>query len=220
MTVGLADRLAFLLSLIALVPAAVLVRDMLRRGGPAQAVPPREVSGFARIASVGHVMGLASAPVRVVEFSDFQCPFCAREYRVLATIRREYPSKVALVYRHFPLERIHPLARAAAIAAECAGEQGRFQEFHDRLFIDQRAMGPNAWITFAAKAGVPDSLSFKECMASDRPLQRIHADQAAGRTIGVNATPTVIVNGRMLSGTPSLGLMRREVERALATRAP
>ena len=119
------------LTLCALVLTGILVRREFFPGITATA--PREVEHWSQLASAGHTMGPANAPVRILEFSDFQCPYCARLQPTLQAIRAKYPDRVAVVYRHFPLAD-HPHAMQAALASECAAAQGRFERFHDILF--------------------------------------------------------------------------------------
>jgi protein-disulfide isomerase len=104
--------------------------------------------------------GSATAPVQLIEFADFECPFCASLHVNLKALRDRHPSKVALSFVHFPLPG-HRFAKPAARAAECAGEQGRFEAMHDRLFESQDQLGVKSWLEFATDSGVPDLKAFE-----------------------------------------------------------
>src|SRR6185312_1235273 len=131
---------------------------------PSAASEPREVGDWRQLAHTGQRMGAADAKVTIVEFSDFQCPFCARlEQRLHALLARD-PSAFTLVYRHYPLAQ-HTHAREAALASECAGAKGRFAAFHDALFANQDSIGTASWGWFARIAGDVDSTALKRCMA-------------------------------------------------------
>jgi protein-disulfide isomerase len=206
-----------------LVLAAVAVAGVLahRELGGAGAAPA--AAAFTHVAAEPHlleaggrVLGPAGARVKIVEFSDFQCPFCARVQADLARVREAYPDDVAIVYRHFPLDALHPHARSAGLAAECAGDQERFEAYHDALYADQRAIGARSWRAFAEAAGVPDLPRFESCVAEGRFLERVEEDVRVGRSAGVSATPTFVVGGRMFSGTLPPDEWLRLVARALA----
>jgi protein-disulfide isomerase len=156
---------------------------------------PTEVPDWEQYAATGHRMGSANAPVIITEFSDFQCPFCRRMYDMLKQAEAANPERVAVVYRHYPLA-MHHNAMPAAIAAECAAEQGRFAAMHDLLFEQQDSLGVKSWQAFAADAGVPDSARFTHCLASEAPRSVIARDTAAGNALHVTGTPTLIINDR------------------------
>ncbi len=127
-----------------------------------------------------------------------------------------------MTFRHFPLGRIHPHATAAALAAECAGEQDAFLAFSDALFQWQDSIGVIPWSDFAEIAEVPDPQRLDECAASGRHRTAVEADRDLALTLGLRGTPSVLVNQRLLPGTPSADLLEREIQRALAsqTRKP
>lgn len=161
------------------------------------------------------MLGDPDAPVKIVEFSDFQCPFCAHVQSHLTVLRQRHPDKVAIVYRHFPLSAIHPHAVTAGIAAECAGEQGRFESYHDVLFQGQEALGVRPWNDFAAEAGVADVERFDECVAEERYRDRLDRDTRAGEEIGVDATPAFLVGNRLIIGTTAAELLDEWVDEAV-----
>lgn len=197
-----------------LVTAVVLRRELLDPPLPAEAAVSalRQVEDWEELAREGTVMGPADAPVRIVEFSDFQCPFCRVVQETLAAVRSRHPERVAIVYRHLPLDAIHPHARAAANAVECAGEQGRFAEYHDRLFELQDSIGTMPWDRYAADAAVPDLEAFRRCVTENRYADRVERDARLAAELGLDVTPTLIVNGTIYPGAPT----EEELERLVA----
>lgn len=149
-------------------------------------------------------LGPANARVTLVEFSDFECPHCQELYEAMKTVEVKYP-QIRIVYKNFPLTRIHPWAETAAVGGRCAFEQSpaAFWKVESSIFDNQDAITPdNVWdklVEFAAKAGLqPDR--FKACMASDEAKKAVEADHAQGVELGVDSTPTIYVNGRPLIG--------------------
>jgi protein-disulfide isomerase len=149
------------------------------------------------------VRGAAAAPVTIVEFSDFHCPFCRRVQPVLEQVLARYGDKVRLVYRDFPLDLAHPQARRAAEAARCAGEQGRFWEFHDSLYRSDPDASDAALGRIAAEAKL-DAAALLACVASGRQAAAVRADSDAGHALSINSTPSFFVNGRPFNGSQSI----------------
>lgn len=160
------------------------------------------VRDWRELASVGHVIGEPRARVRIVEFSDFQCPACAQIQAQLQAILQHYPSEVALVFRHFPLQKVHPSATAAAEAAECAAAQGKFIAYQDVLFANQGAIGVRTWEAFATDAGVHDLPEFRTCIRKRTYASVVQRDLAAAERYGFWGTPTLVVDGVGLAGGP------------------
>jgi protein-disulfide isomerase len=151
------------------------------------------------VASAGHPSrGTASAPVTIVEFSDFQCPFCRAAEGSLKEVRQKYGDQVRLVYMDFPLG-FHPHAMDAARAARCAADQDKFWPFHDELFLDQKKLDPNDLKQTAAKIGL-DGNKFDSCFATAEHDAGIRKDMAEGNSLGVTGTPTFFINGREMVG--------------------
>jgi protein-disulfide isomerase len=144
--------------------------------------------------------GPAGAPVTVVEFSDFQCPYCQRMNPVLSRMEETYGQRVRLVFRQFPLSAIHSHAETAAEAALCARAQGKFWEMHDALFAHQQELGEARIRELAAGLGL-DADRFGDCLASGEQSKAVEADLEAGQAAGVAGTPTVFVNGRQVAFT-------------------
>ncbi len=156
--------------------------------------PPR-----VEVASAGHpAWGKDNAPVTIVEFGDFQCPFCLRAESTLKQIRTKYGDKVRLVYLDFPLG-MHAHALDAAEAGRCAGEQNKFWQFHDALFEDQAKLAVTDLKATAARLGL-NSTQFNSCFDHSKYQSEIHKDLDEGMKLGVTGTPTFFINGRMLVG--------------------
>jgi protein-disulfide isomerase len=152
--------------------------------------------------------------VTIIEFSDFQCPFCKQAADLLKDVSQRYPGQVAVVYRHMPLPT-HRYAEGAALATECAAEQGAFEAYHDALFARPDSIGVTTWDTYAERTGVRDLPRFRECMESQRLFTRVEADLRAARRLGFNGTPSFIVNGRGFTGSVPFGGWDAWIERAL-----
>jgi protein-disulfide isomerase len=142
--------------------------------------------------------GGAKAPVTVVVFSDYQCPFSKQAEGVLDQVMQTYGDKVQLVFRDFPLP-IHPQARAAAEAASCANAQGKFWEYHAKLFANQNALGGDKLKEYAKDVGL-DTDKFEQCLAANPQSGAIDTDLKDAVKLGVNSTPSFFINGRALSG--------------------
>ncbi|HET7631225.1 MAG TPA: thioredoxin domain-containing protein [Gemmatimonadaceae bacterium] len=217
--VTLGDAFTGILALCALLLTGLSVRRELRPREGTAALPVREVPDWRRFSETGHEIGSATAPVTIVAFSDFQCPFCKQLASEIDSVRRWYPGKVRFVYRYYPLGAVHPQAVMAAVAAECAGLQGRFGAFHDALFHDQKALGARRWVEFAVSAGIVDTTRFAQCVRDSAVVMpRIRKDIAAGEQLGVSGTPTLLVNGHFFAGVPGPSQLRQLVAQALEDR--
>jgi len=144
------------------------------------------------------VKGPEDAKVTIVEFSDFQCPFCSRVTPTLKKIREEYPEDVKVVWKHLPLS-IHPKAPGAHAAAEAAHKQGKFWEMHDLIFANQREMSDEKYLEYAAQLDL-DLDQFKKDVASAEVKKQVSDDTRLASTLGVTGTPGFFINGRFLSG--------------------
>lgn len=186
----------------------------LRKVGPAVSVlfdAPRDQVG---VAADDAALGPASAPVTLVEFSDFQCPFCQNVAPTLKRIKETYGDKVRIVWKDFPLTQIHPEAFKAAEAGNCAREQGKFWELHDRLFANQRALQPADLKVHATAVGL-DAATFNACLDSAKYSARVEEHVASGTRLGVNATPTSFVNGRYVNGAQPYDEFARIIDEEL-----
>jgi protein-disulfide isomerase len=142
--------------------------------------------------------GPANAPVTIIEFSDFECPFCSRVVPTIAEIKQKYGDKVRLVFRQFPLN-FHPDAQKAAEASLCANDQGKFWELHDAMFKDQKALAVDSLKAKAKELGM-NADQFNSCLDSGKHAETVRADIQAGSQAGVNGTPAMFINGRFVSG--------------------
>ena len=191
-----------------------LIAD-LRKAGPAVRVlfdaPRQEVA----VAPSDPALGPATAPVTLVEFSDFQCPFCQRVEPTMQAIKAKYGDKVRIVWKDFPLTQIHPQAFKAAEAGNCALEQGKFWQLHEKLFANQQALQPEFLKRYAADAGL-DAAKFNACLDSSKYEERVRSAVAAGAKLGVGSTPTTFVNGRIVSGAQPLEVFAAVIDEELA----
>ncbi|MFZ6016004.1 MAG: DsbA family protein [Patescibacteria group bacterium] len=147
-----------------------------------------------------HVWGNKDAKVTVIEYSDFECPFCGRHYGTMKQIKDAYPNDVRVVFRHFPLS-FHPEAQKAGEAAECAADQGKFWEMYDKIFESNLAgdMSVAKWKQVAKDLGL-DSAKFDGCLDSGEKASRVTEDLNEGSMAGVEGTPATFVNGELVSG--------------------
>jgi protein-disulfide isomerase len=158
--------------------------------------------------------GPAGAPITIVEFSDFQCPFCGRVNPALAKVRETYGDKVRIVFRQFPLS-IHPQAPKAAEASLCAADQGKFWEYHDALFADQQKLGvPD--LKAKATALALDQAAFDACLDGGSKAAKVAKDMEDGTKAGVSGTPALFVNGRFLNGAVPFEELAKVIDDELA----
>ncbi len=148
-----------------------------------------------------HIRGDKNAEITLLEYSDFQCPYCSRFHPTLVQVMNDYKGKVRWVYRHFPLTSIHPYAQKAAEASECASEQGKFWEMADALFGQQdqwtaKALDAATLEGLAKTAGVRDLKKFSSCVTSGKYTALVNADEKTGEAAGVTGTPGTIVIGK------------------------
>jgi protein-disulfide isomerase len=162
------------------------------------------------------VRGPQNAKVTIVEFSDFHCPFCRRVQPTLTQVLEKYPTQVRLVYKHFPLDSLHPEARRAAEASWCAQQQDRFWQFHDLIYAGgpEQSSSAATLATLAGRAGL-DTGTFQKCLASDKPATAIQTHLDEGSKYGVSGTPGFFINGRFLSGAVPLEEFVRVVDEEL-----
>jgi protein-disulfide isomerase len=147
-----------------------------------------------------HITGPDDAPVTLVEYGDFECPYCGMAYPVVKTAQRALGDNIRFVFRNFPLAEAHPHARVAAQAAEAAGAQGKFWEMHDMLFEHQNALEPEDLVTYADALGL-DSVRFLRELQAGTYEKRVREDFRSGVRSGVNGTPTFFVNGYRYDGS-------------------
>jgi protein-disulfide isomerase len=159
--------------------------------------------------------GPENAPVTIVEFSDFHCPFCRRVQPTLEQLLAKYPGKIRLVYKDLPLDALHPQARVAAEAAQCAHEQGKFWPYHDKLYERGTDTSTATLTAVATDAGL-DLTAFSQCLASGRQKATVQRSLDEGESFGATGTPTFFINGRMMSGALPLETFARVIDEELS----
>jgi protein-disulfide isomerase len=187
----------------------VLTAENVRSAGQAE----QQMAAKIEVGSAP-VLGPRNAPVTIVEWSDFQCPFCGRVEPTLQQIRDEYKGKIRLAWKNQPLS-FHQNAMPAAEAAMAAHEQGKFWEFHDELFKRQNELGPALYDDVAKKLGL-DLNKFRASIESHRHTQQIQADMTAGTAVGAGGTPTFFINGKKLVGAQPLESFKQVIDAELA----
>lgn len=160
------------------------------------------------------IRGSKDAPITIVAFSDFQCPFCSRVNPTLAQINQTYGDKVKVVFKHLPL-RIHPDAPAAHAAAESAHRQGKFWEMHDKIFANQREIKPDKLRTYATEVGL-DLAKYDKDVVSPDVKKRVDSDSQEADKLGVSGTPAFFINGRYLSGAQPFESFKKMIDEELA----
>jgi protein-disulfide isomerase len=161
--------------------------------------------------------GPADAPITIIEFSDYECPFCKRAEVSVDQVMQAYPDKVKVVYRDYPLP-MHPNARPASEAAACANAQGKFWEYHKKLFDNQTALGKDQLKSYAKDLGL-DQAKFDKCVDSNEFKAKVDQDVEAASKVGVTGTPAFFINGRMISGAQPFEKFKEVIDEELATAA-
>lgn len=167
------------------------------------------------VAATGPSKGPADAPITIVEFSDYECPYCGKAQDAVQQVFKAYPGKVRLVFRDYPLD-FHQLAPKAAEGAHCAGEQSKYWEMHDVLFSNQTALTPEDLAKHAATITGLDQAKWKTCLDSGKMAAKVIADTADGRAAGVDGTPAFFINGILLSGARPFEDFKRVIDSELA----
>jgi protein-disulfide isomerase len=166
-------------------------------------------------------IGSQGAPVQLVEFADYECPYCQKVYSDLNALQQHFGDKLSVVFKDFPLP-MHPLAEKAAEAARCAGAQGKFWEFHDALFKDKKLQVPD--LKDEARTLQLDTARFDECLDSGAETAAVKKDATEGKNLGLTGTPSFFVNGHFLTGALSYFKLSQTVDQELSalshTQAP
>ncbi|MBX6766172.1 MAG: Na+/H+ antiporter NhaA [Actinomadura rubrobrunea] len=170
---------------------------------------PVEAEPLPPVTDADHVRGPAEAPVTLVEYGDYECPYCGRAHPILEELRERYGDRLRIVFRHFPLSEVHPRAMAAALAAEAAADQGRFWEMHDTLFRNQLALSDSDLTAYAESMGVSLWTDV------ERHRRRITADMEGGERSGVGGTPTFFINGELYEGRHEVDAFSAAIDAAL-----
>lgn len=216
-----------------LIPGSIVVAGFIvamavvySKGGFTDRAEPSRQNAAAVVASSGQsladddpVLGNPDAPVTIVEFGDFQCPYCAQFFRTTEQeLIEKYikTGKARLIYRDFPLNGIHEHAQKAAEASECADEQGNFWAYHDLLYTRQASLGMENFKLWAKEIGL-NSEQFNSCLDSGKYSGEVLKDFQDGQAAGVTGTPASFVNGKSVSGAVPFSVMASEIEAALKT---
>lgn len=160
-----------------------------------------------------HVRGNKNAKVVMIEYSDFECSYCQRFHPTMQKIVDAYPNQVAWVFRHFPLS-FHQHAEAAANASECASEQGKFWEYSDKLYENQKSLGDSLYEKLAGDLKLNVS-KFKSCMSAKKYASRVSRDLDEGSSFGVDGTPGTFINGQLVPGALPYESIKQMVDAAL-----
>lgn len=160
-----------------------------------------------------HIRGYKNAPITIVEYSDFQCPYCSKFHTTMNKVIKDYPNKVRWVYKHFPLD-FHPYAIKAAEASECAADQNKFWEYNDALFTEQADIDNDIFGKIAKDLGL-NTNKFNECLDSGKYTDKVEADYQSGVEIGVSGTPGSFINGNSLGGALPYEDLKLEIEELL-----
>jgi protein-disulfide isomerase len=192
---------------------AQLIGDLSTKGNTVRVLldPPRQEI---EVEATDPIKGPAGAPITIVEYSDYQCPFCARVNPTLERVMQTYGDKVKIVFKDFPLPN-HPEAPKAAEAAHCAGEQGKYWELHDRLFANQQALQVPQIKQYATALEL-DMNAFTQCLDSGKHAERVAENMKAGEALGVQSTPTLYVNGRPVVGAQPFEFFKAIIDEELA----
>ncbi len=165
-----------------------------------------------------HIRGNENANITIMEYSDYQCSFCFRFHNTMREVMENFADDVRWVYRHFPLDSIHPSARKAAEAAECAGDQDKFWEYTDMLYDNQISIKP-AYFTELAEELSLDTATFDECVDSGKYADKVEADYQSGITAGVRGTPGGFINGETIGGAVPFATLEQMINDILAQNA-
>jgi protein-disulfide isomerase len=192
------------------------ILDALKKSAQVEKSLPDVRSPPVDLAAAPHtgVKGRKGAKVQLVEFADFQCPYCTRAADTVKALQEKYGDKVEFQYRHFPLRQIHPQAQRASEIAQCAGEQGKFWDVHDALYANQQKLDEESAIGHAVAVGV-DQAKLTECLSSGRAAAQVDSDFKKGEEAGVEGTPSFFLNGRKFEGNPTAAGLSQAIDEAL-----
>jgi len=164
-------------------------------------------------------LGPEDAPITLIEFSDYQCPYCRRWHEeVYQPLLNAYPGQIRFVYRNLPLSSIHPDAQSAAESAMCAGEQSAYWQYHEKLFSDT-SLGTNTYMQYAQELGL-DTKRFETCITENKYRDFILADNNFALDLGVRSTPTFFINGLAVVGAQPLDIFKQVIDKELAGEIP
>jgi len=210
------DLFTGILVICALVITILVIRQQVFNL-PQQQVEPqiRTISNWQQIEFDGPRSGPEDAPVEIIEFYDYQCPYCRQVQPTLEVIRKSYGQQISITHQHLPLPN-HEEAIPAAIAAECARNQGHFASFHELLFDHQQQLGQPAYDSLAREAGIPDLKMFDSCLKQEQTKGRVTASLQQAREMGIDATPSFMINGRLVSGALPYNRLQKIIDEVVS----
>lgn len=203
----------------ALIITILVVRREIATGHEPLVEPPQPdvvllpQDWFALIAA-GQFLTPRDAPLRIVVFADFECQYCREVQESLQRFEREAGDRLAIIFRHLPLD-VHAHAFDAAVSAECAAEQDRFVAYHDVLFANQSQIGITSWSEFAESAGVSDLDKFATCLTAEWPRERVREDVHAAEINGIRGTPAFVTPDRIFIGASSVEALEEWIDESL-----
>lgn len=165
------------------------------------------------LTSRGQNIGPVTAPITLVEFSDFECSFCAVLHRTLDTLQARHPNQVRVIYRHFPLP-FHQSSMPSAIASECAGDAGLFPQFSAYLFEHQEQLASLSMDSVAQRVGIRDMAAFEQCRSRTKTRARVLTDMKSARALGIRGTPTLVLGREMITGNATLAELEKWIRDA------
>jgi protein-disulfide isomerase len=225
---GDASLVAILVGLIIILTVSVINRKELRRLNARvtqletlASAPAAQGAALNKVYEVGvttaPAKGPATATVTIAEFSDFQCPFCLGVNSTLKQLEDAYKGRLRIVWKHLPLVGIHTRAMSAAVAAEAAMNQGKFWEYHDKLFANQKKLDPDDLKRYAQEVGL-DIARFERDREDPALTARVQADMAEATALGIKSTPTFFINGRLVRGAMPFETFSAIIDEELARR--
>jgi protein-disulfide isomerase len=198
--------------------AAVAVADTA--ADTAATLPSQQVTRYPVEEGGNPSIGPADAAITIIEFSDYQCPYCQKwQSQVYRQLLDNYPTQVRIVYRDFPLLSIHPEAVPAASAANCANEQGAYFRYHDKLFSYEYELGKDTYLKYAQELKL-DMTAFTACLESDKYKDEVMADYQYAADMGIQSTPTFFINGLYLIGAQPYDVFKKLIDQELAGEIP
>ena len=198
--------LSLLISILSIAPKAYS-----QQGEPLKTISKKK---WATLLHGGHTIGAKNSPVTLVEFSDFQCPYCGMFEKVLEKYRHDHPGQVRLIMYNYPL-RQHPQAATAAEAAECVAKMGNYARYHNLLFKNQDKFASQPFDSLARLAGVKDTTALHACMKDTSTIRAIMHQINLGNSVDLYQTPTIIINRAYYSGSLSYKELEAAVDRVL-----
>ena len=191
---------------------------LIERSGPSIDPRPRmeTVVEWEEYGWEGNRMGPLDAPITIVNFSDFSCPYSKTQAPVLKAIRNQFAEQVAVVYRHQP-SQVNDVGRGAAIASECAARLDSFEAYHDLLFHHSDSLGTRSWTSLAHEAGIPDTVAFRTCLTDSAVDAIVDRDVAAAAKLGAVITPTLLINDLKVLGYTDRDTLTKFVRAAIGS---